>query len=84
VFPDSTEADGQALRERALRLLKEERYLHWKGRRVLSTFGGHGASFGGEGWEGWLRSLNQGLGEKVGPAGLRLRPRPRLRLRAED
>ncbi|GFZ45246.1 hypothetical protein JCM24511_02972 [Saitozyma sp. JCM 24511] len=65
VLPCSTEADGQALRDKASRLLKEERYLHWKGRRVLSTFGGQGASFGGAGWGGWLRSLKQELGEKV-------------------
>jgi glucan endo-1,3-alpha-glucosidase len=69
VLPSSTEGDGQALRGKVRGLLREERYLRWKGQRMLSTFGGHGALFGGEGWEGWLRSLNQELGEKVRPAG---------------
>jgi glucan endo-1,3-alpha-glucosidase len=76
VLPSSTEAEGQALRDKVLRLLREEGYLRWRGGRVLSTFGGHGALFGGEGWEGWLRSLSQELGEKVGSAGIQ--PRPRL------
>jgi glucan endo-1,3-alpha-glucosidase len=75
VLPSSTETEGKALRDKALRLLREERYLRWRGGRALSTFGGHGALFGGEGWEGWLRSLNQELGEKVGPVEFRLRPR---------
>lgn len=40
-------------------------YLQWEGRKVLSTFSGHAAPMGGQGWEGWLSTLERELGEEV-------------------
>jgi glucan endo-1,3-alpha-glucosidase len=38
----------------------------FQGRKLLSTFGGERAEFGGWGWAGWLDRLNRELGEEVG------------------
>jgi hypothetical protein len=40
-------------------------YSRWGGRKVLSTFGGHAAELGGQGWGVWLKSLEAELGEEV-------------------
>ena len=40
-------------------------YLKWEGCKVLSTFSGHAAPIGGQGWEGWLLALERELGEEV-------------------
>lgn len=65
VLPKQTDEDGERLRVKVSELLKQDGYLHWQGRKVLSTFSGHDASFGGKGWEGWLRDCEMSLGEKV-------------------
>jgi glucan endo-1,3-alpha-glucosidase len=65
VLPKWSTADGERLSSGMGELLRQEGYLRWKGRRVLSTFSGHDATFGGGGWDGWLAELNRELGEKV-------------------
>lgn len=65
VLPSSTAEDGANLSKKMLELLEQDGYLCWEGRKVLSTFSGHEASFGGMGWEGWLEGLNRELKEKV-------------------
>lgn len=63
VLPTSTVEDGQALQVKVRQLLDlgAQGYLHYRGEPLLSTFGGESASFGGQGWEGWLR----GIGHEV-------------------
>ena len=46
-------------------LVKQPAYLQYKGRPLLSTFGGESAAFGGSGWEGWLKDLSQSLGDQA-------------------
>lgn len=43
----------------------DEVYLKWEGRRVVGTFSGHAAVLGGKGWEGWVKSVEEDLGEEV-------------------
>jgi glucan endo-1,3-alpha-glucosidase len=65
VLPTSTVEDGEALVEKTAQLLDHPAYMMFQGRRLLSTFGGESASFGGWGWEGFLQRLNQRLGQEV-------------------
>jgi glucan endo-1,3-alpha-glucosidase len=53
------------LLDKTAKLLRHPAYMLFKGRSLLSTFGGERADFGGWGWEGWLERLNQELGEEV-------------------
>lgn len=64
-LPKWSAEDGDSLRIKVVELMRQESYLRWEGQRVLSTFSGHDATFGGIGWEGWLKGLNGELGEKV-------------------
>jgi hypothetical protein len=66
VLPTSTTADGQALLEKTVQLLRHPAYMLFQGKKLLSTFGGERAEFGGWGWEGWLERLNREMGEEVG------------------
>ena len=66
VLPTSTTADGQALLDKTVQLLRHPSYMLFQGKKLLSTFGGERAEFGGWGWEGWLERLNRELGEEVG------------------
>lgn len=66
VLPTSTTEDGQALLDKTVQLLRHPAYMLFQGRKLLSTFGGERAEFGGWGWEGWLERLNRELGEEVG------------------
>jgi glucan endo-1,3-alpha-glucosidase len=65
VLPTATAEDGQVLLDKTVELLRHPGYMLFQGRRLLSTFGGESANFGGWGWEGWLKRLNQELGGKV-------------------
>jgi hypothetical protein len=65
VLPTSTTADGQALLDKTVQLLRHPAYMLFQGKRLLSTFGGERAEFGGWGWEGWLERLNRELGGEV-------------------
>jgi len=65
-LPTSTTADGQALLDKTVQLLRHPAYMLFQGKKLLSTFGGERAEFGGWGWEGWLERLNRELGEEVG------------------
>lgn len=71
VLPASTSTDADTLHEKIASLLTYEGYLRWgeEGRRVLSTFSGHDAVFGGAGWDGWLNHLGDQVGEKVRQTG---------------
>lgn len=40
-------------------------YMRKDGELLLSTFGGHSASFGEAGWAHWLNQLNRRVGQKV-------------------
>ena len=66
VLPTSTTENGQALLDKTVQLLRHPSYMLFQGKKLLSTFGGERAEFGGWGWEGWLERLNRELGEDVG------------------
>lgn len=67
VLPSTFREDAAALRESALAVMRKPDYLRFRGKKVLSTFGGQDASFGGLGWAAWLQSLQRALGEEVCP-----------------
>lgn len=66
VLPSATRQDADALRSKVLAVMRKPDYLRFRGKKVLSTFGGQDASFGGMGWAAWLQALRQDLGEEVG------------------
>lgn len=65
VLPTTSLLDGQKLLGNIADLIKQPMYLQYRGRPLLSTFGGESAAFGGSGWEGWLRDLTHTLGNQV-------------------
>lgn len=68
VLPTATAEDGRAVQSSIEGMLKSPSYLRYRGQPLLSTFGGESASFGGHGWEGWLRALRESLGEEASDA----------------
>lgn len=65
VLTSATREDADVLRGKVLALMRKPDYLRYRGMKVLSTFGGQDASFGGMGWAAWLQALRQDLGEEV-------------------
>ena len=65
VLPSSSEENGAKLVDMVLELMQHDGYLRYRGGPLLSTFGGHQASFGGWGWQGFLDRLNEKLGGRV-------------------
>lgn len=58
VLPSQTVEDGIKLLEAVAGFIDSPAQMLYDGRPILSTFGGHQVSFGGMGWEGWLRQLS--------------------------
>lgn len=65
VQPSTTTQDGDALLEKVVSLMSYSGYMRKDGELLLSTFGGHSASFGEAGWAHWLNQLNRRVGQKV-------------------
>lgn len=65
VLPKWTAEDGDSLKMKMKELLEQDGYLRWDRKRILSSFSGHDATFGGKGWEGWLADLKKEIGEEV-------------------
>ena len=67
VLPSTSEHDAQSLLEKVVGLIRRDGYMRYRGRLVLSTFGGHDKPLGGWGWAGFLDRLNKAIDEKVFP-----------------
>ena len=65
VLPSHTNEDAQALLDKTVSLMSQERYLRFHNRKVISTFGGHDAPLGEWGWAGFLARLEDQLGEEI-------------------
>ena len=59
VLPSSTTVEADELLDKVAGMIDLPGYMRFHDRPLLSTFGGHAAAFGGQGWEGWLRRLNR-------------------------
>lgn len=65
ILPSRTREDGDELHRKVWNVIQSEGQMKWNDRPILSTFGGHNAGFGGDGWEGWLTKLNAKLDQPV-------------------
>jgi glucan endo-1,3-alpha-glucosidase len=65
VLPSSTPDEAQGLVDKVAGLIKRDGYLRYRGKLVLSTFGGHDKVLGGWGWEAFLRRLEQAVSDQV-------------------
>lgn len=59
VLPSSTQADAADLKNKVLQLYRRPGVLEYKGKQVLTTFGGADAKFGVGSWQGFLRALRE-------------------------
>jgi glucan endo-1,3-alpha-glucosidase len=66
VLPAQTRDEAEDLLNKVVKIVgNSDAGLRWGGGMMLSTFGGHAVPFGGLGWGGWLKALQDRLGERV-------------------